>query len=109
MLIRAATSNDNLAYPGGMTKARAMRKTSDQEFFPWNETTTPFIHIPQGSEAFDSVVSYMQEAADKLALLDSADPEDVILAVWPGKMRSDVFLVDDREQATDAIAAGAIG
>ena len=67
--------------------------------FPYGAKTVPFIRItPTG------VVTTAQTSAGKYLMLVQAKDEDLILAVWPGNWASDVFLIDDREEAKARVA-----
>ncbi|WP_371784183.1 hypothetical protein [Streptosporangium subroseum] len=73
-----------------------MRKTSEQDSFPWASKNVPLILIKGGS------VRYAKDAAAKRALLATRGGE--ILACWPGQWSQDVFHVDDRKAALEALS-----
>lgn len=91
-----------------------MRLTSDvtDTDFPFAEDSVPFILVFEDSgfgkdgRSFEHASTYEK----KVKLLEQAmahDDDDGllchVLAVWPGKTRSDVFLVDDLDQALRAM------
>ena len=55
---------------------------------PIEMKTIPVIVVSNG------VVKEAQTVTDKITLLDNAKDEDTILAVWPGKWRSDTFILN---------------
>lgn len=91
-----------------------MRKTSDvrDTTFPFTDDRVAFIAVldPSPTYAYGtkdgrgfepaSTYSKKEELLEQVA---SAEPGSWhLLAVWPGKARSDVFLVDDLEEAKTA-------
>lgn len=51
------------------------------------------------SVSAEGVVTQAQRIQEKREMLDSADPDDCLLAAWPGQYRQDIFVVDDRQAA----------
>lgn len=74
------------------------RHTSHTDNFPYTWKTVPFICIRA-----DGCISMAQELSSKSKMLTSKGENDVILAVWPGQWRSDVFVVDDTNLAMKAL------
>lgn len=92
-----------------------MRQTSDvtDTDFPFAEDSTAFILVFEGESSKDTKDGRGFEHAStfdkKKALVetalewsDSEVSQVTLLAVWPGATRSDVFLVDDLEEALAA-------
>lgn len=73
----------------------ALRRTSDAfEVFPWRARDLTLIRI-----SASGVVSQAQTVTDKRDIIQTASPEDCLLAAWPGRWRQDIFVIDDRDQA----------
>lgn len=75
---------------------RTPRRTSDAENFPYKEETVPFIM------RYNGLIQYAVTVTDKLEMLCRPD-SFTIVAVWPGKTRSDAFIVN-REHARKALS-----
>lgn len=71
------------------TDIRRATQVTGREF-PYADDTVTFLQLGGPGQA-----KVAQSVTDKLALCRSITPETPVLAVWPGKTRSDVFLVDD--------------
>jgi hypothetical protein len=98
-----------------------MRKTSDvtDTPFPFGSQAVPFILVVTGDHYVDGHTKdargfeHASTHDKKLALVCKAqDLQETgavcsLLAVWPGRNRSDVFLVDDLDLAIAALAPGA--
>ncbi len=80
-----------------------LRKTSDADNFPWRWQSAPLIKVSRKQRT----ISYAKNLGAKRELLETADRGDVILAAWPGEYSQDVFVVDDKLAALDALSAGA--
>jgi hypothetical protein len=89
-----------------------MRKTSDvrDTTFPFTADTTAFILVVTEHEGDHRGFEHASTFEKKRALVEHAirREEDgygsTLLAVWPGKTRSDVFHVDNLEEALHAFA-----
>lgn len=84
-----------------------MRQTSDvtDTDFPFAEDTVPFILvIREGDEdyrGFEHASTFDKKAQLVASAIDFGD-KATLLAAWPGATRTDVFLVDDLEEALGA-------
>lgn len=95
-----------------------MRRTSEvtDTTFPFAEDTTAFILIVTGDHFVDGHTQnsrgfeHASTFDKKLTLVEQAinlaeqNARVSLLAVWPGAKRSDVFLVDDLDQALATLA-----
>lgn len=70
-----------------------MRKTSDNPEFPWNDPRVCYIS-QYSSDGRIMQVGFTPEARGDAAKA-LHEGEISLYAVWPGKMRSDMFVVDD--------------
>lgn len=78
--------------------AGSLRKASDASSFPYTWKTAPFIYV-----STDGRINTAQSPADKMSMLQEKEPNDIILSVWPGDWRSDVFEIDDIDLAIKAL------
>jgi len=86
--------------------------------FPFDEDTAPFILVVTGDNVVDrhtdsrgfkhaNTIDQKRELIGEAQALAGVDGGDcTLLAVWPGRTRSDVFEVDDLDQALDALIDG---
>ena len=65
---------------------------------PWKSPQVALIRVARGGE-----VTTARTLTGKRELLSAAMPSDLVLAAWPGQYRQDVFLVDDRKAARNAV------
>jgi hypothetical protein len=65
------------------------RKTSEVAVFPYKPSTVPFILIT------DNTIIYAQTPDQKKQVLTMKSDKDILLAIWPGSWRSDIFIVDN--------------
>ena len=79
---------------------QGFRQASVAEYFPYRAKTVPFIMITKHGTAETA-----QHPKDKLCMVLAKEEGDVILAVWPGQWRSDVFEIDDLELAKKELFA----
>ncbi len=69
-----------------------MRSAKEQEYFPYKSKTTCYILVYNNSD----VVHIQHNKADLArAYKDATENNAVLYAVWPGKWRSDLFIIDD--------------
>jgi hypothetical protein len=89
---------------------RKPRKISDSRGeFPYADPRAPFILIA-GTEidAEGDGMNWAYEPEEKLALVEAARGTTAeLLTVWPGKTRSDVFFMDDLDEAESVLRAAA--
>jgi hypothetical protein len=79
--------------------ASALRKTSDVDIsIPWKARDVTLIRLER-----DGRVTQAGTVTEKRAALQDASPEDCLLLAWPGSYRQDIFLIDDRATALQAI------
>ena len=76
-----------------------MRRTKEEEFFPYTEKTTCFIEVSSGGTV-RQVSCNKSEMEEACAL--AKEGRTALYAVWPGRYRSDLFIVDDIEALSDA-------
>lgn len=74
--------------------------------FPYADPTVTFIYIESGMNTLD--VHEIQTIEDKIRAVKQAretsgSKNTVLLAVWPGKFRSDAFMIDDFTAADRAL------
>lgn len=84
------------------------RKTSDARGgFPYADERVPFILIVGAVDLQGDGMNWSNQIDEKLSLVRHAQrDEDVsILTVWPGKGRTDVFVIDDLSEAETALEA----
>lgn len=91
-----------------------MRTTSSvtDTDFPFEDDSVAFVYVPADASTTKDGrgFEHASTAAKKGALLDGAIEDHAngmpgnLLAIWPGKTRSDVFLVDDLDAAAEALA-----
>ena len=102
-----------------------MRCTSDvtDTAFPFAEDTTAFIFVYNGyyatalsesdgergfshASTFDKKAKLLESAkeCEEMGMYDSGPGTCSLLAVWQGAARSDVFLIDDLDEAMAAFA-----
>ena len=77
-----------------------MRSAKEQEFFPYDAKTVCYILVtPDGN------VQQVHHTADELkkAHDDAKTGDAALYAVWPGKWRSDLFVIDDLDAFADAV------
>jgi hypothetical protein len=89
-----------------------MRSTSEvnDTAFPFAEDTTAFILVYEGlgfgkgGRSFDPASTFdkKRELVERAMTCDKEGDEVHLLAVWPGQKRSDVFLIDDLDEALAA-------
>jgi hypothetical protein len=82
----------------GRISAMEFRLTSDSLEFPYGSDLVPFILFKAGK------MSYVKSRRDKLDMLSERGGK--ILAVWPGKWSSDVFVLDNRSLAKRVLQQG---
>ena len=90
-------SEEDRLEPGGWN-AQGLRRASDQERMPWSMKTVTFLRITPDLEVMQA-----KKPGEKLAMLEAAGPEDLVLVAWPGKWSQDIFVMDDRERARKAL------
>ena len=80
-----------------------MRSAKEQEFFPYNSKTICYILVYKSSD-----VVHIQHNKTELnkAYKEAAENNAVLYAVWPGKWKSNLFIIDDLNAF--AIATGII-
>lgn len=74
---------------------RSTSAAAGATYFPFSNETVPFILVKAGK------ITWASSKREKLDMLKTRGGK--ILAVWPGKWSSDVFEVDDRKQAIEAL------
>ena len=79
-----------------------MRQASEADYFPFEDSTMCYFTVDKKGK----VVHYPHKnKSDKLELLnaigDAKKGEIQMYAVWPGRYRSDLFLVDNLEAFTE--------
>jgi hypothetical protein len=88
-----------------------MRKTSDVNDvdFPFADDRVPFILVLDGAGPEHRGFEHASTKDKKVKLLEAASirnreagHEDYVLACWPGAKRTDVFHVDDLDEALAA-------
>lgn len=93
----------------GSVRHRKPRKTSDAGGgFPYADPRVPFILIAGGEEidADGSGMNWGCSPESKLGLVEAAKNTTAeLLTVWPGKSRSDVFIINDLDEAEAALLA----
>jgi hypothetical protein len=91
----------------GSVRQRKPRKTTDgRGSFPYADPRVPFILIAGGEEidAEGTGMNWGCSVETKLGLVQLAEETTAeILTVWPGKTRSDVFIIDDLAEARAAL------
>ncbi len=89
---------------------RKPRKVSDSHGeFPFADPRVPLILIA-GTEidAEGDGMTWAQTVEDKLQLVEMAKKTTAeLISVWPGKTRSDVFFIDDLDEAESVLRAAA--
>jgi hypothetical protein len=70
---------------------RTVRKTSDSKVFPFTDLRVPIMLVE------DDQVTIANSITDKILLLGKVGETDsgVLLAPWPGRHRTDVFVIDE--------------
>ncbi|MGH2938313.1 MAG: hypothetical protein ACRDPE_09365 [Solirubrobacterales bacterium] len=85
------------------------RKCSDAKgSFPYADDRVPFIAIATTPiDAQGSGMNWANKVEEKVSLIAAAEADETIsiLTVWPGKHRTDVFIVDDLGEASAVLAA----
>jgi hypothetical protein len=66
---------------------------------PWSDSNVAMIRISRDGE-----VETAHTRGGKQEILEEAAVADMILVAWPGSRRQDVFIVDDRQAAHNALA-----
>lgn len=94
----------------GSVRHRKPRKTSDAGGgFPYADARVPFILISGedgGIDADGDGMNWGCSPETKLGLIEVArSTTGELLTVWPGKGRSDVFIIDDLDGAEAALLA----
>ena len=84
--------------PRGVPFRRASAVTNTA--FPYADPTVTFITIEGKEREF---LLQHQSIDSKRVALEDATSDTVVLAVWPGRTRSDVFWVDDLNTALEAV------
>jgi len=76
-----------------------MRSAKEQDYFPYTMPTVCYIFVDN-----DGVVKQVPHVTDDIrqAYCDVVNGSGTLYAVWPGKYRSDIFIIDD----LDAFAVG---
>ena len=70
-----------------------MRSAKEQEYFPYNSPTVCFIEVTNAGRT-----RQLTNKTDKTSAIENAEHGlSTIYAVWPGKWRSDLFIIDDLE------------
>ena len=74
-----------------------MRSSKESGCFPYRSSTVCYIEVfPDGS------VQQLSTKDEKLrALMNAENGKSKIYAVWPGKWRSDLFIIDDLDAFFD--------
>jgi len=89
---------------------RKPRKVSDSHGeFPFADPRVPLILIA-GTEigAEGDGMNWAYEIGEKLMLVEAAKSTTAeLISVWPGKTRSDVFFIDDLDEAERILRAAA--
>ena len=89
---------------------RKPRKVTDSRGeFPYADPRVPLILIA-GTEidAEGDGMNWAFEIGEKLALVEAAKSTTAeLISVWPGKTRSDVFFIDDLDEAEAVLRAAA--
>jgi hypothetical protein len=85
------------------------RKCSDAKgSYPYADDRVPFIAIATTPiDAAGSGMNWANTVEEKASLIAAAEADETvsILSIWPGKVRSDVFIVDDLGEASAVLAA----
>ena len=76
-----------------------MRSAKNEANFPYDKKTTCYILVTSNGEVKQAYTKSELSAAYTAAKNKSA----LLYAVWPGKYRSDLFLIDDLDSFADAI------
>jgi len=92
------TLSDHINNQQGQT----FRMASKGTYFPYSDRTIPFIMI-----AANKSVTTAQTTKQKLQMLYGCGIGSIILAVWPGQWTSDVFQIDDLDEAKDVLMGSA--
>ena len=77
-----------------------MRRTSEKKpgVFPFDDVKVPIILIGERT------ILIANGIADKIRLIELADKNAcILLAAWPGRMRQDIFLLDNRQYALSTL------
>lgn len=69
-----------------------MRKTSENETFPWKQFDVCYLYIKN-----DTAQQIGDEISHEEAYYNAKKGIGSIVAIWPGKWKSDAFLIDDIE------------
>jgi hypothetical protein len=79
--------------------ASSLRKTSAVgDGIPWKGRDVTLIWL-----RCDGRISQAGTVTEKREALNAAEREDCLLLAWPGRYRQDIFLVDDRAAARNAL------
>ena len=65
---------------------------------PWRSTNVVLLHLTHAGG-----ISVTHTITGKQQMLKDADPGDMVLVAWPGERRQDVFIVDNRKAALQAL------
>ena len=77
-----------------------MRRAKEQEFFPYNSNLICYILVDKNG-GVSQIQHNMKELSD--AYYSVLKEKAVLYAVWPGKWRSDLFVIDDLDAFADAV------
>lgn len=93
----------------GNVRHRKPRKATDgRGSFPYADPRVPFILIAGGEEidVEGTGMNWGCSLETKLGLVEAAKNTTAeLLTVWPGKSRSDVFIINDLDEAEAALLA----
>ena len=67
---------------------------------PWDSSNVVLMHLTHTGG-----ISVTHSLTGKRQMLKDAAPDDMVLAAWPGARRQDVFIVDNRKAALQALQA----
>ena len=83
-----------------MMDVSALRKASEQKYFPYLDRTVTFIRI----SLVDNVIRQAKTKSEKRAMITSAKESDILLAAWPGQWSQDIFVLDARDEALRSLS-----
>ena len=76
-----------------------MRSAKNESCFPYSAKTVCYIEVLKNGDVRQI---YNSKSEIETACLRAKNKESTIYAVWPGKYRSDLFIIDDLDALADA-------